>query len=232
LQNFGDIANGTQWNNKKWYAFGTSLTDDKYINAEDGLVTGKYTQYLADLSGMTCINNGIAGGKIGGATHSILTKVLNTDVNDADLITLEGFVNDFSNDLPLGEVTDITPETLCGAIYLAVNHLQDSKAVVILITDSTGREYTLNSLNETVDYRVNRINKLGLTQRDYNETIIKMAQFLGCRYIDAGAKSQINQWHPEYLADHLHQSYLGGEQYAQTIWSELKDIQPLKLEVQ
>lgn len=222
--------NGKQWLDATWYAFGTSLTDTSYVNAENGEVTGKYVPYLAELSGLNVINHGIAGGTIAlggvhGGSANILAKILATDISTADIITIEGFVNDFACGISLGKPGDIESNTLCGAIYLAVKHcLENSNATVVLLTDSTGRKYTLSTTGNEADYTLPRVNGANLIQNDYNETICKMGQYMGIHVIDAGRKSQINEFSPQYFADHLHHSELGGKQYAETIWEELKTI--------
>ena len=63
--------------------------------------------------------------------------------------------------------------------------------------------------------------------RTYAEMAMDVAAYVGIPSIDAGSTSMINQYHPDYLADQIHHSELGGKQYALTIWMELKDIPPL-----
>ena len=222
-----------QWNGKKWCAFGTSITDMHRTIGQDNLPTGKYVQFLANNSGLILNNKGISGGTIsnGGVqttTGDILTNILATDVSDYDLITLEGFVNDFAASVPIGEITDTEKSTLCGAIYQAVTYFRsNSNALICLITDSTGQQFTLST--GIADYRRTKQNSNNKVQLDYNQAIIKMGQYLGVPVIDAGGKSMVNENKAMYLSDHIHQSVLGGEQYAQTIWNELKLLQPTKL---
>lgn len=229
----------TAWDGKKWFAFGTSITDTDYINAETGTPTGKYVPYLAEMSGMSVTNCGIAGGTWGkGGTHggsaNILNRILSTDLSSADLITIEGCVNDFACAVPIGElgdtggtdaVADTETITICGSLYRAVKHCLETapNAVVILLTESTGKEYTLKN-GQTANYCVNKKNSLGLFQKDYNDVTIEMGRFMGVRVIDAGSKSQINCFKPEYIVDQIHHTELGGKQYAETIWDELKNI--------
>ena len=225
------------WKNKKWIAFGTSITDTTYVNKETGEVTGKYVPYLVNMSEMTVENYGIAGGTLGrngvwGGSGNILDKILNTDVSNADLITIEGFVNDFAAGITIGNINDTENTTFYGSLYQAVNYCQkNSKAVVVLIGDTTGRKYTFTgSVNHgvTVDYTYNSYkDNLGTYQSSYNEAMKKFAEHCGCFFID-GVKSEINCNHPEYLIDHLHHTELGGKQFAKTIWSELKNIYPLE----
>ena len=211
----------TQWQGKSWYGFGTSITD-----TDAG--TGKYPPYLEQLSGLVFHNYGVAGGSIGsggihGGSSQILNKITSTDLSDADLITIEGFVNDFANAVSLGQLGDEVNTTLYGAITLAVKYcLQNSNAVVCLITESTGRQY--DNQGTMADYRRTKLNSLNKTQNDYNNVIRDVGKFLGVHVIDAGGESQVNEDRPDYLADWIHQSELGGEQYARTIWGHLKNI--------
>jgi lysophospholipase L1-like esterase len=232
--------NATPWNSKVWHAFGTSITDTSYINGETGEPTGQYVPYLAEMSGLGVVNHGIAGGTLGkGGTHggsaNILSAILSADLSGADLITIEGFVNDYACAVDIGTVGDdggtdsvenLSKITLCGALYRAIKHcLENSNATVILITDSTGREYTMKD-GVSVDYRIAKKNSSDKVQNDYNQAIIDMGRYMGVRVIDAGGKSQIGQFCTEYLSDHLHHSALGGKQFATVIWDELKNISP------
>lgn len=227
--NPNSLLSGKQWKGKTWMAFGTSITDNTYIDTNTGQITGKYSEYLEKLSGMKQINKGIAGGTIatGGTYHAsgnILRKIKETDFTGVDLVTLEGFVNDFACAVPIGEIGDTTgQDSMIGAIYDAVTYIQsNSSARVILITEHTGMA------NSQVDYTFLRKNSIGLLQKDYNDAIKTVGVLCDVPVIDAGSKAQINQFHPEYFMDHLHHSYLGGKQFARTIWEELKTIYPLE----
>ena len=231
------INNGSssQWNNKRWCAFGTSITDTSYINQETGEVSGKYVPFLAQYSGLSVTNRGIAGGTIGsggihGGSSNILNAILNSnDLDTFDIITLEGFVNDFAAAVSIGQIGDTSNTTMYGALHQAISYiLAHSHAEVILITETTGQEYTLSG-GTTVSYKILRKNSLDLYQQDYNDVIIRIGQFYGVHVIDAGGKSQINQYHPEYIIDQIHHTTLGGEQYAKTVWEELKNIMPAKV---
>ena len=229
---------GTQWQNKKWIAFGTSITDTSYINAETGEVTGKYVPYLCKMSGLIVNNYGIAGGTIGsggtyGGSSDILNKILSTDVSDADLITLEGFVNDYACSVAIGQPGDTENTSIFGALYQAINYLQtNSHALVVLLTETTGREYTFTGSVNTgstanYSYYIKKTDS-GLYQSDYNNAIKQFADWSGTICIDCGVRSEINCNNPQYLIDHLHHTELGGQQYAQAIWNELKLLHPMK----
>ena len=219
---------GKQWNGKSWVAFGTSITDTNNALAPDGTATGKYVPYLKALSGMTVTNYGIAGASIGYnegyVSGAILTKIKSPDslpaIQSADLITIEGFVNDFVGNVPIGQLGDTTNLTLIGAIYDAVTYIsqQNPNATIVLLTDTTGRN------TETGDLPITRQNALDKYQYEYIDAIVSIGKYLNIPVINCGQKSQINQWHTQYLIDHIHQTELGGAQYAATIWDELKNI--------
>ena len=90
-------------------------------------------------------------------------------------------------------------------------------ATVVLITASQGQ------MNGQSGYPIDFSDG---KQLKFNEMTVRMAHYLGCHVIDAGSKAQINNFHPEYLVDQIHHSWAGGQQYADTIWEELKNIHP------
>jgi hypothetical protein len=223
---------GEQWKGKKWVAFGTSITDTSFVNVETGEVTGKFVPYLVELSGLNVTNCGIAGGCIGrggmhGGTGNILDKILQTDISDSDLITIEGLVNDFACAVSIGEIGDTDNTTVCGALYQAIKYcVEKSNAAVVLLTESYGKEYVLSNGN-IANYCIDKRNSLGLLQKDYNDAIVKVGAYMGVPVIDCGAKSHINNFHPEYIIDQIHHTEIGGEQYAEVIWQELKHLRPI-----
>lgn len=227
----------SQWEGKKWLAFGTSISDTTFPMPYDlpGM-TGKYPPFLTKLSGLIHYNYALGGSRITNEATSdrdtILRRILDTDLSDADLITIDLPVNDFGA-CAIGTLETLTPETatdatLYGAMFLAITHcLENSNAVVCLITDNTGKLWTTPSGTvHPIDRRPWVKDGNGKTQDDYCDAMRKIATYLGCYCIDAGSMASINYCHPEYLQDQIHQSVSGGEQYANAIWSVLKDIQP------
>lgn len=230
------IPDENSWRGKSWCCFGTSLTDTSYINPETGEVTGKYVPFLKELSGLTVTNRGIAGGTLGsggihGGSSNILNAILNSnDLDVFDLITIEGFVNDFACAITIGDIGDTQNTTFYGALHQAISYcLEHSHAEVVLITETTGKLYTMQG-GGTADYTILHKNSLDLYQQAYNDAMIRIGQYYGVHVIDAGGKSQINQYHPEYIIDQIHHTTVGGEQYANTIWEELKNIKPASVD--
>ncbi len=221
----------TQWKGKKWCAFGTSLTDTNYIGPEPNKPSGRYIPYLRELSRSIITNKGIAGGKLcnyglfgtNTGNGTILNAILTTDLSEYDIVTFEGFVNDYAASTTIGNLTDTTNETFYGCLYLAVNYAQsNSHGVVALIGDSTGKTIPSTGAN----YSYSATNSIGLHQRDYVEAMKKFAEYCGCLFIDAGQTSEINVNNPQYIYDHIHHTELGGKQFAQAIWNVVKNITP------
>ena len=215
------------WYEKNWVALGTSLTSQ---------AQGKFVTPLAERSGMNVTNLGIPGGT---ATAQILQAVQVADLSQADLITIEFGVNDWFEGIPLGTVGQTTPYlvevdgwsndgtadgTFAGACYQIFTTLQKRapQAVIVFLSDSTGRKME-NGENCASD----QLNSIDLPQFSYTQTAMDVANYVGIPTIDAGTISMINQYHPDYLADQIHHSELGGQQYALAVWMELKNIPPL-----
>lgn len=213
------------WYGKNWVALGTSISSE---------AQGNYITPLAERSGMNATTLGIPGGT---AIAQVLHSAQTADLSQADLVTVEFGVNDWFANVPLGTVYDTVPYlatdgewsnegteegSFAGACYQIFKALQKwaPKAVIVFLTDSTGQEGQDNCSWEKGNYE-------GLLQRDYTEMAMQCARYAGIRVIDAGSMSMINRHHPQYLADQIHHSELGGKQYALTVWMELKDIQPL-----
>ena len=223
----------SSWNGKNWYSFGTSMSDTSFeMPYELGGVTGKYPPYLVSLSGLVHHNYAIGGSRISKSAtadrNTAVQQIMNTDISNADIITLDGLVNDFAESTPIGEFGDTTDETIMGALYQFVSYaMEHSEATIVLLTDTSGKVWTTpQGTAHPIQYIPSKKNSVGLYQSDYRKAMMDFAEWFGCICIDCGSKSNINYLHPEYLQDQLHHSEKGGEQFANTIWSELKNIQP------
>lgn len=235
----GSDTKNMQWRSKKWVAFGCSISDTG--DADNGnTATGKYAQYLVERSGLihhnwawggsTLSNRALSNsdGKHPTYLQRIDQAILAGVLDDAALITIDGLYNDFGQGYPLGEKTDMTDgenndSTIYMALYQAITKLSIAapNAKIVLLSDNTGQAY--NGSDYSSYFHVNRAN---LQQMDYHNALRDFARYIGVTYIDSGSKSQINNLHPQYLADHIHQSDLGGEVFADAIWAELRNMNP------
>lgn len=209
-QRIADITgDGSQWINKTWYAYGTSITS---------VAQGKYVPYLAAMSQMNVVNKGIPGGGIGdlgGYSHGqVRTAIMNTTDGklNADLITLEVGANDTSADVPLGTIYDTDETTLCGCLNMCIRYLQQNTNAQIVIMPSPATTTIPNA------------------DEKYYEAMLLFKQicFINkCWWIDGMTNlgtAKIQRTDISYVQDNIHQTELGGYVFAKAIWAELKKI--------
>ena len=138
---------GTQWNGKTWYAYGTSLT-------EGTTTTNKYADFVATMSGMTLVNKGKGGGALV-TNRQIYDRLL--DMTDgklnADLITIEVGANDSGE---LGDPWSLDTNTFYGALNHCIHEMFDGgiQAQVVIMA-SYGSRY--NVYDSSVKYDVDRM---------------------------------------------------------------------------
>lgn len=199
-------------------AFGTSLT----YRAQ---TTGGYLQYLPDMSGMTIDNQGVGSSVIlgNGGELDMLAKIKSyAGYSGKSVCLLEGFINDWYGNKPLGTFTDSAETTVCGCVRSALNYImgQNANLTVFLILDPYGRNYSGVDCSSTAE------NSSELTQYEYYEEIAKVAESLGIPVIKEYAGSQISENTPQYLLDNIHPNALGAKQSANYIWSKMKQHYP------
>lgn len=201
-----DQGVGIQWSGKKWYAYGTSLTN---TSGE-----GRYARYLAQLANLTLVNKGISGGSIMG---NVKNAVMNTTdgKTQADLITLECGANDRAK--TLGTIYDTGNTTFCGNLNQCIRYLQENTSAQIVIMPSTvgntmAPEATMGTDNHTWAEQREAIRQICILNGCY---MIPLDQ-LGLGYVRAQNK--------DYVADNIHHTALGGYNLARGVWGFLKNI--------
>lgn len=215
----------THWNGKKWHGFGTSITN---VSNE-----GKYATYLAQISGMTFVNHGKSGGGITKSSNQTLyNEIMQASLADADLITLECSANDES--APIGTIYDALTgatvtdnSTLCGALNLCIRHLQaTTNAQIVVIASPTSRYYLYDT---SVKYDgTKKFGSDNHTVFDAWEAMRKVCLLNSVYFIPAGGMdgmgfARMNASNA-YNTDQVHHTALGGYNFAQAIWSQLKII--------
>lgn len=234
---------GGHWNGKKWYGFGTSITN---TSSE-----GKYATYLAALSGMTFVNCGHSGGGItAGSNETVYDDIMSRDLSDADLITLEVGANEGVSQL--GSIYDGLPDetvlngrnhndvvnytgvtdnsTFCGALNLILRHLlSTTNAQIVVFPSPRARFLTYTSGasdGQTKYYDGNEKSTSGYTDIERDKAIEDICKlnsvyfiqsYNGLGYARLNASNAFN-------VDNIHQTDLGGYNFAQAIWSQLKNI--------
>lgn len=208
----------TQYDGMEGVAFGTSLT-------YRAITANGYLQYLPDLSGITFDNQGIGSSTIlgnGGNLDMLAAIKAYTSYSGKNVCLLEGFVNDWYQNNPLGTWKDTGETTVCGCVRSALNYMlsQNADMTVFLILDPYGRNYGGADCSSTA------VNSASLTQKEFYDEIAKVAESLGIPVVKEYAESQISENTPQYLSDNIHPSAFGAEQSANCIWSKMKQFMP------
>ena len=237
----------THWFGKKWYGFGTSTTDTSGSNP-----TGKYPPYLAALSGMTFVNHGHGGSGITNTTDGVLyNDIMTADLSDADLITLEIGNNDSA---PLGSIYDGLPDetvlngrnhddvvrytgvtdnsTLCGALNIILRHLlSTTNAQIAVISGARQRYIAYNSgasAGQTKYFDGNELTTSGYTIVERDKAIEDVCTIHSVHFIKAATGLGLARLNGadgnDYVVDNVHLTDLGGYNFAQAIWSQLRNI--------
>lgn len=222
----GDITinkDGNQWEGKKWFAYGTSMTNTSN--------EGKYATYLTTLSGMIRNNRGFSGGGITTASNQTIYNAIMDDTDgkaSADLITLEVGANDGS--APLGSLTDYSNNsTFIGALILCIRHLQAVTNAQIVVFPSPTSRY--NRSNPSTKYDgTETFGSDSHTILDRNEAIRKVCMMYDVPFIAPCSNLGYARCNASnnYNVDQIHHTDLGGYNYALSIWSQLKNIPNFK----
>lgn len=207
-----EISVETHWYGKKWYAYGTSLTNTDSL--------GKYPKYIDNLSGMVRVNKGIDGGGL--VSNTLLKDVVMT-TNDgktgADLITLECMAND--GNASMGTIFDTGDNTFCGALAQCIQYLQINTTAQIVVIISPRQKKSTSGTEMPPQYKDSK----GLTYADKAELMRGVCELYNVPFINTNyAGLGYYRKTADYYVDHIHHTELGGKVYGEYIWSQLKDI--------
>lgn len=219
------IDDGKQWQGKKWFCYGTSMTD----SSSD---TGIYSKYLAEYAGLEEHNFGKGGSgivpSIHGTSDSIKTRCmrLSDGKADADLITLEIIPNDAK--APIGGVYDTDDESFCGNLNQILRYLlENTRAVVaVLIANRTRYEHLHpeNLYSPDSEYMIDRLERERAVE--YICNIHGVPCFNAAKEANLGFYRVIGN--NDYIRDQIHDTEKGGKILAQYYWGRLKNLYPIK----
>ena len=208
----------TQWFNKVWYAYGTSLTQES---------SGHYANAVAAMSGMRLTNRGIGGGALV-ANRNIYDRLLDTTdgKNNADLITIEVGANDGSS--PLGSPHSLDTNTICGALNYCLKQmfLNGVQAQIVLMASYPGR---YSSSDPTDIFDVTHQMGGGWYWEELVSAIRQIADANGFYFVPFNAlgmgRTRGNGLHGnDYVTDQIHPTALGGRNVAEGVWYYLRNI--------
>lgn len=216
-----------QWQGKKWYCYGTSMTDN--VTMIKGGHCGTYSKYLAELAGLEEHNFGKGGSGIIPKFHgddNTKTRCMRLDDGkaEADLITVEVIPNDMKGEL--GEVTDLSDDTFCGNLNQIIEYLQINTNAVIVILIASRSRYKHDDISNKF-FPTGETIKKWLKWEDAIKTVCRMngiqcwngASEAGFGY-HRMAKDNV------LVQDQIHLTEKGGEILAKYFWGKLKNIYP------
>ena len=161
LESLGDGVHAERpyrWRGKRWAAVGTSITwyngQPYQAGAETGDICHGYVGGVARRTGLLVDNLGINGSTIGPVNaDSLINRYTGITWSGYDLITLEYPVNDYGNNIALGDPAAAANTTdFCGCLKTIIEYIlaQAPTARLIVCTDPDVRGATANSNGVTL----------------------------------------------------------------------------------
>ena len=207
-----------QWQGKKWYCYGTSMTK-----------RGTYSKCLAQYAGLEEHNFGKSGSGIIPEFHgkdNIKTRCmcLTDGKEDADLITVEVIPNDMKGEL--GEVTDLCDDTFCGNLNQIIEYLLSNTNATLAILLASRSRYQHDDPSVKFPPGSEKV-KAWMAWEDAVITICRMhgipcwngASEAGLGYYRIAKDDTLVQ-------DQIHLTDKGGELLAKYFWGRLKNTYP------
>lgn len=163
---------------------------------------GAYPKLIADVTGCRYNNRAVGGGTLAvkSGAHNIVTDIANMPSN-ADLICLEGGINDYWNNIPLGTFSesDFTGEldtsTVCGALESILRQAINKwvgKPICFVIT----HKITTTAFNP---------NSAGYTFKQQHDAMVQILEKYSIPYYDAFLHGGLNAY-----MESLNNAYLNG----------------------
>ena len=231
-----------QWRGKKWYCYGTSMTDNTIrIGRHAGKTpdgrkssperTGFYSQYLAAYAGLEEHNFGKGGKGIVPALHpedSVKSRVMTlTDgKTEADLITVEVIPNDVKAEL--GEITDWSDDTFCGNLNQILEYLLENTQAFVAILIATRGRYKSDDPGD----RFHPSGETAQRRLKWEEAVEKICRMHGVPCWNGAAEANLGYFRvgmdQRYVYDQVHLTEEGGKVLAQYFWGKLQQVYPIK----
>lgn len=215
-----DISSGANhWMNKKWYCYGTSMTD---------ISMNGYAEKLANLAGLEMHNFGIGGGGIisslpHGGNVKNRVKTLTDGKAEADLITVEVIPNDMSG--TLGDPTNPQADTFVEALYDIIKYLQTNTNAQIVILIATRSVYNYQNTSEQYPPESSSITKW----REWEKATIEVCERCGVQCWNGAGESSLGYYrmmkdNNKYVKDQIHLTDVGAYNLAQFYYNKLKHL--------
>jgi lysophospholipase L1-like esterase len=214
----------TNWNTKKWSAFGDSIT---YQN--------KWQPYVVSALGLVSSNFGVSGTTISDVSGTDTTamcrdeRINAIDIN-SDLITVLGGTNDWAQNVPMGKIDDQAANTFYGALNVMCKKLiaRYPTKRIILLTTTFGKMANRYSFPD----KYGIVNSQGFTTGDYGNAIIAVGRLYGIPVVDIFGNAGWNDVNLlTYVTDdtngvYIHPNDAGARRMAELVIGKLKSIEP------
>lgn len=222
----GEISNG-KYNFTSGKQTGL-LNGLKYVALGDSVtIGGRYTSKVVSDTGLSLTNLGVGGMRItgDGTTGISGTDKLSSIPLDAKVITLNGGINDWYSEIPLGNINDTSTETFYGAMNTIIKYINENipECCFLICSTTYGEMYNKHG----GDWNDARTNRLGLTPNDYGDAMIEAAKKHNCHWVDTGRVGYNQTNIRSYMIDDgglLHPNDFGGSRIGKVISSKLFDI--------
>lgn len=219
----------TQWQGKKWFCYGTSMTDNTTLLNDRHC--GHYSKHLARFAGLEEHNFGKAGSGIIPKFHgddNVKSRCmrLSDGKADADLITVDVIPNDNVKG-ELGEVTDWSDDTFCGNLNQIIAWLlANTKATVVILLASRSR---YNNDDHSMQYTPDSEKvKNWMLWEDAVATVCRMH---GIQCWNGASEAGLGYYRVSgdntFIQDQIHLTDKGGEVLAKYFWGKLQNLYPV-----
>ena len=217
------------WLNRKVACLGDSITQG---DSGEGSLIDSYVPRLKKYIGTNAQNFGKNGALITKKTDDDISFVNRVGaIEDQDVVTIFGGINDFQWNAPLGTMADgiDKPTTFFGALKYVITTLaaNNPKAKLMLITPMKTTKFQYH----TYDNNGNLMqNANGNTQLDFVNAIKQVGEYYSIPVLDMYSNSNYSPYlpsqvgHDNFTADGLHPTAHGYERIAQTIGHAINNL--------
>ena len=170
------------YNNKKWVAFGDSLTERNSKSSQF------YHDYIREELNLEVVNMGSGGSgyKLKEDTgFAFYQRILNVP-QDADFITIFGSLNDSAADAPIGSASDVGTDTIAGCVNKTIDNLYSVNPIMPLgiISPTPWNSSVLSDEN-------NR-------HTQYARMLKEVCEIRGIPFLDLYFESGLRPWESSY----------------------------------
>lgn len=182
---------------------GDSICETRKDISKNGYNGGAYAHLISQITNSTYFNNAVGGGTLASGTTAShhICETISAMPDDADIICLEGGINDYWLNVPLGEyvrydyTSDVDTTTLTGAlesIFRQAKNKWHDKPIVFIITHK-------------ITTTVYQNNTQGYNYIQAHDRILEVCKKYSIPVYDAFEKSGLNGY-----VDILNKNYLTG----------------------